>query len=86
MPDLYRAFEIWLGRSWTNKIDIWAMGFMVRACPICTTIDTCMVGNGVAVLFECYQLIDLGFWSKERILSNDNADDRWNLPCHIWLE
>lgn len=30
LPDLYRAPEILLGRPWTNKVDIWAMGLMVR--------------------------------------------------------
>lgn len=30
MPDLYRAPEIILYIRWTNKIDIWALGLMVR--------------------------------------------------------
>jgi serine/threonine-protein kinase SRPK3 len=30
MPDLYRAPEILLGLGWTEKIDIWALGLVVR--------------------------------------------------------
>lgn len=30
MPDLYRAPEIVLGVPWDQKVDIWALGLMVR--------------------------------------------------------
>lgn len=33
MPDLYRAPEIILGIPWDEKIDIWALGLMVRDQP-----------------------------------------------------
>lgn len=33
MPDLYRAPEIILGIPWDEKIDIWALGLMVRDSP-----------------------------------------------------
>ena len=33
MPDLYRAPEIILYIPWTEKIDIWSLGLMVRTRP-----------------------------------------------------
>ena len=32
MPSIYRAPEVMLGMIWDNKVDIWALGQMVRLC------------------------------------------------------
>lgn len=35
MPSVYRAPEVLLGMEWDNKVDIWALGQMVRLSTPC---------------------------------------------------
>lgn len=57
MPDLYRAPEVLLGYPWTNKIDIWALGLMVRAHPSHISLAHAWSGRAALTLLN---IIDLG--------------------------